>query len=69
MMPQKINPNRIRHARRTLAEAFMNDSSFYQAYAANVAMLLHDRYGITDQRLRNEAAEEILHLLFGDFGL
>jgi len=33
-------------------------------YVANIAMLLHDRYGITDYETRNRAAEDILILIF-----
>jgi hypothetical protein len=36
------------------------------AYRSNVAMLLHDRYGITDHRTRNAAASEILALICQD---
>ncbi len=33
-------------------------------YVSNIAMLLHDNYGITDYEKRNQAAEDILKLIF-----
>lgn len=40
------------------------DQGLYESYKANVAMLLNDRYGITDHATRNAAADDILNLLF-----
>lgn len=37
--------NPIARARETMRDAFENDPSFFNAYVANVAMLLHDRHG------------------------
>jgi hypothetical protein len=59
----------IRHARSIMQHYFDEDSgpgSFKDSYIANVAMLLHDRYGITDPRTRNNAAEDIIDLIFYD---
>ena len=61
-------PSDIRQARKTFRAAFLDRSpgSLFGSYVANVAMLLHDRYGITDYETRNRAAEDVLDLLFGD---
>ena len=40
------------------------DVDLNRAYLSNIAMLLHDRYGIVDYTIRNEAADEILKLVF-----
>lgn len=55
----------IRKARMTMREA-LKDEGLRWGYVSNIAMLLHDRYNITDYDTRNQAAEEILELLFGD---
>jgi len=49
-----------------MRDAFEADPGFFQGYVANVAMLLHDRYGLTDISVRNAAAREILWLIFQD---
>ena len=54
----------IQQARHTFAAAFAEDEGFHQGYIANVAMLLHDRYGIIDFETRNAAARDILKLIF-----
>jgi len=51
-------------ARRTMAKHLREDEGLRQTYEANVAMLLHDRHGITDHDKRNAAAKDILHLVF-----
>ncbi len=53
-------------ARRTMREAFDADPDFFETYVANVAMLLHDRHGITEYEARNRAARDILGLIFWD---
>ena len=60
------SPPLIQLARLIMANAFEADPHFKYGYIANVAMLLHDRYGITDLEKRNKAAEEILDLIFED---
>ena len=57
-------PVLIINARRKMCEAFETDEEFRQTYIANIAMLLHDKYGITDYETRNNAAEDILKLIF-----
>lgn len=52
-------------ARRTMRDSFKRDPDFRHGYVANVAMLLHDRHGITNHAKRNKAAEEIIDLIFG----
>ena len=54
----------IGKAREIIREAFEADDGFKEAYISNIAMLLHDRHGITDYEKRNAAAKDILHLVF-----
>jgi len=56
--------NKIARARKTMKDAFDADPDFKMGYIANIAMLLHDHYGITDYDKRNAAAEDILKLIF-----
>ena len=61
--------NKIEEARKVMREAFKEDEHFMYGYVANIAMLLHDRYGngnyITNHEKRNQAAKDILDLVFG----
>jgi hypothetical protein len=61
---EKVSELSFPKARRTMAKALRDDESLRIGYVSNVAMLLHDRYGITDHETRNRAAEEILELIF-----
>ncbi len=54
----------IEKARKTIADAFIADPFFRETYVANVAMLLSDRYGITDHETRNKAGDDIVRLIF-----
>lgn len=54
----------IRLARSIFKDHFERDEDFRLGYQANIAMLLHDRYGITDMKKRNEAADEIMAVIF-----
>ena len=54
----------IKNARRVMCEAFKHDEDFRQTYVDNIAMLLHDRYGIINWEERNNAAEDIMNLIF-----
>ncbi len=56
--------NEIAKARETIRTAFERDKGFKIGYISNIAMLLHDRYGITDRETRNQAAEDLLQLIF-----
>lgn len=56
--------NKFARARKTMRKAFEKDPNFAETYIANIAMLLHDRYGITDPIERNNAGTDILELLF-----
>lgn len=56
--------NKIAKARKTMRDAFDKDEDFKYGYIANIAMLLHDRHGITNYDKRNAAAEDILQLVF-----
>jgi len=58
------NSNEFAEARRTMAKHLREDEGLMIGYQANVAMLLHDRYGITDYETRNQAAKDILALVF-----
>lgn len=64
--PDTENPqmNKIAEARKTIRDVFEKDPEFKQGYVANIAMLLHDYHGITDYHKRNQAAEDILELIF-----
>ena len=59
--PGKIT---IEEARKTIREALSNDVDLRWGYVSNIAMLLHDRYGITNFNQRNRAASAILKLIF-----
>lgn len=54
----------IKSARKTMCKVLEQDEGLRIAYVSNIAMLLHDRYGITDYNQRNQAAEDILKLIF-----
>lgn len=54
----------IKHARKVMCEAFEHDEDFRRAYVDNIAMLLHDRYDIINYEKRNNAAEDIMKLIF-----
>lgn len=51
-------------ARRLMARTLRRDAGTYEAYRSDVAMLLRDRYGITDCETRNRAADDLLGLIF-----
>lgn len=59
-----IEVNKIAEAVKTMQDVFNKDEDFKMGYIANIAMLLHDRYGITNYEKRNQAAEDILKLIF-----
>lgn len=54
----------IRVARDIFKTTFEKDTDFRRAYKDNIAMLLHDRYGLTDHKTRNQAADDIMKILF-----
>ena len=54
----------VNEVRAFMIEKFDEDSGFEEAYIANIAMLLHDRYGITDYNIRNKAGKDVLDLIF-----
>ena len=56
--------NKIKRARKTMRKAFEKDGGFLVGYVSNIAMLLHDKYGMTDYEIRNRAAKDILRLIF-----
>ena len=54
----------IIQAREIFKKAFEEDSNFRNVYVANIAMLLHDRYGIINYKDRNAAANDIMAVIF-----
>ena len=54
----------IAEARKEIADAFAADPDFRDGYVANVAMLLHDHFGITGFEDRNKAGDMIVKLIF-----
>ena len=61
----KIESHHIKTARSIMAAA-LKDPDLKWAYQSNIAMFLHDNYGVTDFKKRNQAARDILELIFGD---
>ena len=55
----------IQEAREIIRQAFEDDPDFRRGYQDNIAMLLHDRHGITEYDARNKAANDIIKLIFG----
>jgi len=51
-------------ARQLMSETLMENEELYLTYQAHVSWLLHDKYGITNKTLMNQAADDILSLLF-----
>lgn len=56
--------NKFARARKTMSKALKNDEGLLWGYQSNIAMLLHDRYGITDYQTRNAAASDLIELIF-----
>ena len=56
--------NSFSFARKIFKEHFEGDDNFRDVYVANIAMLLYDRYGITDYKDRNQAAYDIMDVIF-----
>lgn len=54
----------IRLARRIFKDHFEKNKDFRYGYQSNIAMLLYDRYGITDYGSRNQAANDIMKVIF-----
>lgn len=54
----------IRLARKIFKDHFEADESFRFGYQSNIAMLLYDRYGIKDYKLRNDIALDIMDVIF-----
>jgi hypothetical protein len=52
-------------ARKHIAWKLQADHGLRIGYVANVAMLLSDRYGMTEPATRDEAARAIICLIFG----
>lgn len=54
----------IKSARKVFKKSFEEDENFRFVYQSNIAMLLHDRYGIIDFKTRNKAANDIMSVIF-----
>ena len=54
----------FQRARETMSKILKKEDDLYYGYQSNIAMLLHDRYGITDHKTRNDAAKDIIELVF-----
>lgn len=52
-------------ARQRMSQALRDDKGLLQAYHANVAMLVHDRHGVTGKTERDQLARDVLALIFG----
>lgn len=62
---QAVASAEIVQAREVLRRHLTEDAGFRNGYVAAIAMLLNDRFGITDPATRNRAADEILCTLLG----
>lgn len=58
------NMNKMQKARKIMKQELERDQELRYGYQSNIAMLLHDRYDITGYEERNEAANEILKIVF-----
>ncbi len=58
----KDETNHFASIRKIFLDA-LEDPGLLIGYQANIAMLLHDKYGITDRDIRNNAAIDILNLI------
>ncbi len=57
---------RFKRARKVMRKSLKKDGGLLVGYVSNIAMLLHDRYGITNYEKRNRAARDIIKLVFGE---
>ena len=51
-------------ARKIMSATLKKDEGLRIGYESNIAMLLYDRYGIKDYELRNQAARDLIQLIF-----
>ena len=63
-MNMEVNMLEFQKARETVSKTLKKDEGLCYGYQSNIAMLLHDRYGITDHKIRNDAAKDIIELVF-----
>ena len=54
----------IKLARKIFKKSFEESEGFRYGYQSNIAMLLHDRYGMIDYESRNQAAIDIMAVIF-----
>ena len=52
------------HYRAKMSEHLLIDTGLRLGYQSNIAMLLSDKYNLTDYEHRNQAATDILNLIF-----
>ncbi len=60
----KLDSKQIQKAAKIIVEAFIKDPDFYRTYIDNVAIILYDRFGITDKAKRDTVADEIMKRIF-----
>ncbi len=51
-------------AREIFKKAFEEDQNFRDLYVSNIAMLLYDKYGLINYKDRNNAANDIMAVIF-----
>jgi len=61
---REVKMDKFKKARETMRKTFEKDTDFAETYVANIAMLLHDRYGLLGHKERNNAATDIMELIF-----
>lgn len=59
------DPSAFVKARQAMSQAFRDDKGLLIGYHANIAMLVHDRHGVTDKPARDALARDVLALIFG----
>ena len=61
---RRINVFFIRLARKIFKKSFEKDDGFRMSYRANIAVLLYDRYDITERDKRDKIADDIMKVIF-----
>ena len=61
-----INPKAIKKARKVIWKAFKKDPDFKRGYIDNVAMCIFANSPVKEYKARNNLAEKIIDLVFGE---
>ena len=61
---EEFEAKSIEHARYIFKKSFEENEDFRDSYRANIAMLLYDRYNIKGMKERNQAAKDIMDVIF-----